>query len=159
MRTSVFITPSSPISHSLKVLANLWIFNKVYCILNCRLTICVKTDLFLSVFINLIMLVKPPVIVKWNHVYVYESFYVLKISIFLFIWSKCKNYNIVKYYYNLRTVFYFNIISNVIYFCDSKAEFSAVITPVFSVTWSFRNDSDMLIWCSVIIHFLVLLNY
>ncbi len=27
-------------------------------------------------------------------------------------------------------------------------EFSAAITPVFSVTWLFRNHSDMLIWCS-----------
>ncbi len=32
---------------------------------------------------------------------------------------------------------------------DGKAEFSAVITPVFSVTWSFRNHSNMLIWCSL----------
>ncbi len=30
--------------------------------------------------------------------------------------------------------------------CDSKAEFSALITPVLSVTWSFRIYLDMLIW-------------
>ncbi len=35
------------------------------------------------------------------------------------------------------TVFYFNIFENVIYSCDGKAEFSEVITPIFSVTWSF----------------------
>jgi len=28
-------------------------------------------------------------------------------------------------------------------------EFSSAITPVFSVTCSFRNHSNMLIWCSV----------
>lgn len=28
-----------------------------------------------------------------------------------------------------------------------KAEFSAPITPVFIVTWSLRNHTDMLIWC------------
>ncbi len=33
----------------------------------------------------------------------------------------------------------------VIYSCDGKAEFSAAITPVISVTWSFRNHSNMLI--------------
>ncbi len=32
------------------------------------------------------------------------------------------------------TDFYFNIFQNVIYSCDGKAEFSAAITPVFSVT-------------------------
>ncbi len=37
------------------------------------------------------------------------------------------------------TVFYFIYFLNVIYSCDRKAEFSAVFTPVFSVTWSFRN--------------------
>ncbi len=46
------------------------------------------------------------------------------------------------------TVFYFNIFLNVIYSCDGKAEFSAVITPVFSVTWSFRYHSNMLI-CNI----------
>jgi len=30
-----------------------------------------------------------------------------------------------------------------------KAEVSASLaTPVFSVTWSFRNHTDMQIWCS-----------
>ncbi len=33
------------------------------------------------------------------------------------------------------------------YSCDSKAEYSVVITLVFRVTWSFRNHSNMLIWC------------
>ncbi len=32
--------------------------------------------------------------------------------------------------------------------CVGKAKFSAAITPVFSVTWSFRNHSNMLICCS-----------
>ncbi len=37
------------------------------------------------------------------------------------------------------------------YSCDGKAEFSAVITLIFSVTWSFRNNSSVVIWCSVFI--------
>ncbi len=51
--------------------------------------------------------------------------------------------NIVKYVDNLKELF-----SIVIYSCDGKAEFSVVITPVFSVTWSFRNYSNMWNWCS-----------
>ncbi len=35
-----------------------------------------------------------------------------------------------------------------IYFCKGKAEFSAAITPVFSVTQPFRNNINLLIWCS-----------
>ncbi len=30
------------------------------------------------------------------------------------------------------------------YFSDGKDKFSAAITPVFSVTWSFRNHTNML---------------
>ncbi len=42
----------------------------------------------------------------------------------------------VQYYYNLIESDFF------------KSEFSAVITSVFSVTWSFRNHSNILICCS-----------
>ncbi len=38
-------------------------------------------------------------------------------------------------------------IITLIYFCKGKAEFSAAITPVFSVTRSFRNYFNLLIWC------------
>ncbi len=67
-----------------------------------------------------------------------------------FIWYS-KKYS--KKYFEIvlqfkRTVFYLNTFFNWIYFCDGKAEFSAAITSVFSVTWSFRNSSDMLIWSS-----------
>ncbi len=34
--------------------------------------------------------------------------------------------------------------------------FFAVITPVFSVTWSFRKYSDMMIWCSSNISIIVI---
>jgi len=34
-----------------------------------------------------------------------------------------------------------------IYSCTGKAGFSTAISPVFSVTWSFRNHFNMLIWC------------
>ncbi len=62
-----------------------------------------------------------------------------------------------KYYYNLRYFFFlFKYILSVNYSCDGKAEFSAAITPVFSVTWSFRNHSDLLTWCSLT--FLIILN-
>ncbi len=55
-----------------------------------------------------------------------------------------------------KTVIFWNIITiqnyssiliyfYVIYSCDGKAEFLAAITSV-SVTWSFRNHSNMLIW-------------
>jgi len=52
-----------------------------------------------------------------------------------------KNITILK-----KTVFYLNIFENVIYSCDQSWIFS-IITPVFSVTWSFRNHSNMLIFC------------
>ncbi len=32
----------------------------------------------------------------------------------------------------------------------AKAQFSAATIPVFRVTWSFRNHSDMQIWCYLI---------
>ncbi len=60
-----------------------------------------------------------------------------------------ENSNIKKYYYSLkRTVFDLNIFLHVIYSSDNKADFSAAITPVFRVKWSFSNHSQMLIWCS-----------
>jgi hypothetical protein len=46
------------------------------------------------------------------------------------------------------TGFYLNIFWNVMYSCDGKVKFSATISQVFSVTWSFRNHSNMMIWCS-----------
>ncbi len=48
----------------------------------------------------------------------------------------------------LLQFYFFNIYSNVIYYYDGKAEILKSITPVFSVTWFFRNHSNMLIWCS-----------
>ncbi len=45
-------------------------------------------------------------------------------------------------------VFNFNIILNVICSCDGTAEFSAATSRFFSVTWSFRNHSNLLIWWS-----------
>ncbi len=46
---------------------------------------------------------------------------------------------------------YLNVLTyRLLYFCDQSCIFS-IITPVFSVTWSFRNHSTLLICCSVII--------
>jgi len=42
-------------------------------------------------------------------------------------------------------VFYFNILKRNLFLCWQSWIFS-IITPVFSVTWSFRNNSKMLIW-------------
>ncbi len=39
---------------------------------------------------------------------------------------------------------YFNTFENLMYLCDGKAEFSVAITPVFIVTWLFRNHSNFL---------------
>ncbi len=39
----------------------------------------------------------------------------------------------------------FYMLESVIYSCDGKSEFTAAITPVFSVTWSFRKHSHMLL--------------
>jgi len=48
---------------------------------------------------------------------------------------------------------------NIIYSCDQSWIFS-IITPVFSVTWSFRNHSNMLICCWRNIPYqVVLVNY
>ncbi len=51
-------------------------------------------------------------------------------------------------YYNMHIQSKIINQSNVIYFWDGKAEFSLIISPGFSVTWSFRNHSNMLTWCS-----------
>ncbi len=86
-----------------------------------------------------------------------EFFFTKIVFVYTFVWSQKhskkeqkKHSSIVKYYYNFC-----------IHSCDGKAEFSATITPVFSVTWLFWNHSNMLIWCSgnsiiiiIIIHFL-----
>ncbi len=54
-----------------------------------------------------------------------------------FIWSKySKNCEI---FWQFKTaLFYVNICSNIIYWCDQR-----IITPVFSATWSFRNNYNM----------------
>ncbi len=57
-------------------------------------------------------------------------------------------------YFNM---YVFNVL-NEMYSCDSNAEYSVVITLVFSVTWSFRNHSNMLIWCKTFLKTSVLLN-
>ncbi len=46
----------------------------------------------------------------------------------------CKNCNNGKYYILKQLFSIHNIFENVLYSCDGKANFSAAITPVFSVT-------------------------
>ncbi len=55
-----------------------------------------------------------------------------------------KNSNIITIYNNCF-LFEYNSKCNLFLWC--KAEFSEAIAPVFSVTWSFRNHSNMLICC------------
>ncbi len=62
-----------------------------------------------------------------------------------FTWSNTVKYsktNVVNYY-NLKYLFSILIYFKMIYSGDIKAEFSAVITTVISVTWFFRNQSIM----------------
>ncbi len=82
------------------------------------------------------------------YIYAHQScIYLIK-----FIWyckKICKNSSIVKYHYNIKWLFSISIYFKIsVYSCDDKAEFSAAITPVFSVTWCFRNHSNLQICCS-----------
>ncbi len=48
---------------------------------------------------------------------------------------------VIKYDYNFSELFSIWIyLKNIIYFNYVKTEFSAAITPVFSVTWSFKSN-------------------
>ncbi len=53
-----------------------------------------------------------------------------------FIWSKIQK-KIVKYNVKKKYIYEYILKCN-LFLYDGKAEFSAAITPVFSVTWSFR---------------------
>ncbi len=48
------------------------------------------------------------------------------------------------YYYLKLQLFIWIYVKNVIHCGDGKAEFLAAITPIFSVTWTFRNHSNMM---------------
>ncbi len=77
---------------------------------------------------------------------IYSRLHLLFNAAFFFIYK-----NIGKSELLLQCNIAFSILiyfKSVIYSCDGKAEFSAVVTPIFSVTWSFRNHSNMLICCS-----------
>jgi len=69
-----------------------------------------------------------------------------------------KNGIIVKYYTTSNNFFLFYFFLNVISSHDDKAEFSAAITAVFRVTWSFRNHYNILIWCSRMLKTVALLK-
>ncbi len=71
----------------------------------------------------------------------------------LYIFTKF--WNIVKYYYNLKSMFSIAMYFKMQFIPLMQSYIFSIITPVFSVTWSFRNHSNMLIWCSktfIIIH-------
>ncbi len=45
----------------------------------------------------------------------------------LFDDKRSKNSKIVKYYYSLKSILYFNLFLNVLYLCEGKVEFSAAL--------------------------------
>ncbi len=62
-----------------------------------------------------------------------------------FLWLEIQyNTYVMKYYYNKNEFCIFIYLKHFIYSCDGKADISAAIAPVFSVTWSFRNQSNLL---------------
>jgi len=80
-----------------------------------------------------------------------------------FIWLKKqqqqqKNSDIVKYYDNLNQMFS-EYIWMLLFFLFQLLVMQnwilSVIAPVFSVTWSFRNHTNMVIWCSKNYYFLL----
>ncbi len=76
-------------------------------------------------------------------VYVYVCICNWSIVFNQYVFFKCKNSTIVKYYNLKYSIWMF---SGMIYWC--KSWIFIIITPVFSVTWSFRNHFNMMIWCS-----------
>ncbi len=63
----------------------------------------------------------------------------------LFKWKCSKGSNILKCYYNSKYLFSIWIFKTLSYSCDAKLNFQH--DYLFSVTWSFRNHSNMLLWC------------
>ncbi len=92
---------------------------------------------------------------KWWHertllYYHFDNYAVLWKCLMLikpaFIWSKIqKNYNIVKYYYNLKECLSILIYFKISFISVMQSWIFSIITPVFSA-WSFRNHSNMLIY-------------
>ncbi len=73
----------------------------------------------------------------------------------LFKWKCSKGSNILKCYYNSKYLFSIWIFKTLSYSCDAKLNFQH--DYLFSVTWSFRNHSNMLLWCWINIFFLLLM--
>ncbi len=88
----------------------------------------------------------------WSLKLSFTTFNFVGSQIFLHFWKKClKEVSKVKtvilwYILQIKTTdfrYVYTVECNVFVWC-----IFSIITPVFSVTWSFRNHSDMLIWCS-----------
>jgi len=58
------------------------------------------------------------------------------------------NSNILKYYYNLKYLLFCEYVFKCNLFLWCQSWIFRIITPVFCVTWSFINHSNMLICCS-----------
>ncbi len=72
----------------------------------------------------------------------------MSLMLHLFDQKYSKTSHIEKYY--CKKMFY------VIYSCDGNTKFSAAITPVLSVTWSFRNHCNMLSSYSILIFHIII---
>ncbi len=83
-----------------------------------------------------------------EELYVIESSLLCSPMMRLFNVKYSKNWNIVKKNVLIKNIFCYDIFLDVIYFCDVRAETFSIINPVFSVTGSFRNHSNMLVCCS-----------
>ncbi len=99
----------------------------------CAVTHC---TVYLAVLVNVVFIVC--ICIKVAYCFWQKSIMLTK-TVFYLIQIQKKNCIIVKYYFNLKELY--------------SIENFSIITPVFSVTWSFRNLSNGLIWCLVIIKY------
>jgi len=83
---------------------------------------------------------------KWIIVKSYTLFKTLGSRIVFYFYERSLYYCEILLQFK-TTVFYINIFYNVIYSSDESWIFS-IITPVFSVTWFFRNQYNMIL-CSI----------
>ncbi len=102
-----------------------------------------------------ILLFKCLELVRWWMLNVFEISILCSPRLHLFKWKCSKGSNILKCYYNSKYLFSIWIFKTLSYSCDAKLNFQH--DYLFSVTWSFRNHSNMLLWCWINIFFLLLM--
>ncbi len=84
------------------------------------------------------------------HVSIFDNYAALWKCLMLikpaFLIKNTENCNIVKYYYNLKDCISILMYFKISFISVMQSCIFSIITPVFSVTWSFRNHSDMMIY-------------